>query len=167
MKTIPLTKGKAAIVDDADYEWLVKFKWFASSAPSGRFYAMRNVPSDVRRQKKLRMHRAITGCDNGLDVDHINGDSLDNRRGNLRICTRSQNQCNRGKTRVGTSGFKGVSWFKGKSRWRAAIRLDGRSKHLGYYDSKVSAAIAYNIAAVQMHGEFARLNDVFSGEVAL
>lgn len=164
MRTIPLSRGLEAIVDDADHEWLSQWKWTADLAPNGKFYAHRMVKQDSGR-RKVRMHQLL--CARGPNgVDHKNGDSLDNRRENLRPCSKSQNACNRGVQRNSTSGFKGVSRRKDNGLWAAYIKHCGKRRHLGLHETKVGAAIAYNIAAIQLHGEFAVLNDVFSGEVA-
>jgi len=95
--------------------------------------------------------------DPGFDVDHIDGNKLNNRRSNLRVATRSQNSANRGPT-GGTSKFKGVRYCKDKGRYRAEIQADGRYIHLGYFDVEVDAARAYDQAAVTHYGEFAYTN---------
>lgn len=166
MRTIQLTQGQVALVDDADYEWLSQWKWCVSVRRGGKFYAVRRLPNnpDGSKGKIEYMHRAVANCARELFVDHANTNTLDNRRHNLRACTASQNSCNR---RVRAAcGYKGVSWHNLDMRWKASICVNGEIRSLGYYDSKIAAAISYNIAAVQLHGEFARLNDVFSGEVA-
>lgn len=169
MKTIPLSRGLEAIVDDSDYEWLAQWKWCVTSPKPGRFYVVRRLPNEAcgKRGKIQQMHRLLSGAEPGELVDHVNGDSLDNRRSNLRKCSAPQNTSNRSRTRRSTSGFKGCYWSKLERKWKASIGVSGRVINLGTYPAKISAAIAYNIAAVQLHGEFARLNDVFSGEVPL
>lgn len=92
------------------------------------------------------------------EVDHINGNGLDCRRGNLRLCTKSENQRNRRPNQNGTSGYKGVGWYKKYNCWRVRIQVNGKKQHIGYFDNEIDAATAYDNAAKQLHGEFARLN---------
>ncbi len=153
MKTISLSRGAVAIVDDADFERLSCMSWYLSSEG----YAVR---SSKELGTVVRMHREILGVDCPPQVDHRNGVRLDNRRTNLRACTKSQNNMNARKRERTTSRFKGVYWLTANGRWRAKITLDGRSKHLGLFDEEVAAAAAYNAAATQHFGEFARLNTI-------
>ena len=162
MKEIPLTKGLVALVDDADYEWLNQFKWFANWYPCiQNFYAMRNEPfrdTIGRRQRTVSMHRQILGLEFGdkRQGDHIApSQTLDNRRQNLRIATHSQNQHNQGLRRRNTSGFKGVFLHVPAGKWCAQIGVNGKGIHLGLFDSREEAHAAYCAAAVQFHGEFA------------
>lgn len=157
MKEIQLTKGLVAIVDDKDFEELSKYKWSASHDGKS-FYACRSFGYKDGKQKKIKMHRQILGdkCV-GLQVDHINMNTLDNRRENLRACTKSQNMMNRGKTAKNTSGFKGAKkWHKGG--FVASITVMQKVKTIGYYDTVEEAARAYDEAAKRLHGEYARLN---------
>ena len=119
-----------------------------------------------RGNMHLYLHRLIVGAGPSQHVDHRNGDKLDNRRGNLRVASKSQNGANRPKdniTRGATSHYKGVSWKSGRNRWVAHIHVEGRTQYLGSFTNEDDAARAYNMAAVATWGEFARLN-VIEGE---
>lgn len=165
MKTIPLTQGKFAIVDDADFAELSKYRWYVKKEPHTS-YAAADVGGRKNR-KRLRMHRLIMNAMKGFDVDHINHNGLDNRRCNLRICTRRQNIRNTLKRfgSISTSKYKGVHWRKDSSRWQARIFNGSRQVSLGHFDTEVDAAKAYNKAASEYFGEFAKLNNIES-EVA-
>lgn len=147
MKTIKLTQGKYAIVDDADYEWLSASKWCF------------NMGYAYRRKKTVPtyMHREIMSPPPGMQVDHINGDGLDNRRANLRICTQTQNLRNNRRRRA-KSGFKGVYPGGKPGRWCARICVDKQPRHLGTYDCPRVAAKVYDEAAIRFFGEFATIN---------
>ena len=156
-KTINLSQGKIALVDDCDYEYLSGFSWFFWLR-----YAARNVYVGGKR-KVLPMHREVlsmAGNDiSGLLVDHVDGDGLNNTRGNLRLATQAQNLYNRGPQKNNVSGYKGVSKTKSRlGRWAAAIKADGKLHHLGVFDSVEKAAHAYDSAAIALHGKFAYLN---------
>lgn len=146
---IELTKGKFAIVDDSDWYLLSSSSW--SYSKSG--YAVAKV-----NKKIVFMHRIIMGEPN-CSVDHINGNTLDNRRNNLRLASHSQNTKNRKKTKNRSSKFKGVDFQKRSGTWRARIKVEYRSIYLGQFSSEVEAARAYNKAALIYFGEFARLNN--------
>lgn len=104
------------------------------------------------------MHRLIMDCPKGLEVDHINGNGLDNRRINLRICSRSQNSCNRPAPSNNITGYKGVYWDENKNRYRAVITKDKVVYRLGRYKTAREAAVAYNLAAKKYHGVYAFIN---------
>lgn len=156
-RAIPLTQGKIAIVDDADYEYLNQFRWFASK-DKNTWYAMRTVPRSNGKETKVSMHRDLLGVLSDAHVDHVDMNGLNNTRGNIRPCTGVENRRNRGAQRNNTSGFKGVTWHKASNKWRAQIRQDGTRKHLGLFDSPEDAARAYDTAARELHGSFARPN---------
>lgn len=156
-KEIPLTQGKVALVDIEDYDYLNQFKWYAQKCKNNLFYVVRNIKKDGK-QIKLCMHREIMKTPKGMHTDHINGNGLDNRRNNLRICNSSKNQRNSGKHKNNTSGYKGVFWHNRGKKWQASIGLNSKLKHLGLYSTKEEAAIAYNEAAKKYFGGFARLN---------
>ena len=154
MKEILTTKGKVAIVDDADFAWLSQMKWYAKEG-TRTFYAVTMVG-----RRHVPMHRLIMGSPKGKDIDHINGDGLDNRRSNLRVCSRSENLMNRGASPKNTSGFKGVSWNEATGSWRAKIQRRGQSIHIGLFQTKEAAAIAYNKTAEKLFKQFAKLNPI-------
>ena len=154
-QTIQLTRGYVALVDDEDYEKLSKHKW--RSAPRGnRCYAFRTV-GPRNAQATILLHRVIMGAPDGLVVDHINGNTLDNRKENLRLCTTAQNGFNQGFQKNNTSGYKGVSYCKDTGKWQARITAEGKKYKLGRFHTPKEAYDAYCIAAKQLHGEFARL----------
>jgi hypothetical protein len=158
VKTITLTRGQIALVDDADFEALTVFKWQAHRGPhDSTWYAVRAAVV-AGRETKLRMHRVIAGAADGIQVDHRNGNGVDNQRHNLRLATGSQNQQHRVRaTRPQmASKFKGLSWEQG--RWRARILAEGRRIHLGAFASEIEAAKAYDAAALKYFGEFAAPN---------
>lgn len=163
MRTIRLTQGKVAMVDDADFDWIMRWKWCAVKRGL-RWYAMRNGPRPERGA--IYMHRVLTFAQSGEDVDHINGDGLDNRQENLRRCTRQENMRGRCRKSAGkTSRFRGVSWQAQHKKWRAAIRLrPGVDKHLGLFEDEDAVSRAYT-DAVRLHfGAFAGAN-LFSQEL--
>jgi hypothetical protein len=163
MKLIPLTRGKFAKVDDEDYDFLMQWKWYARLS-DGNWYATRTL-------KGIKMHRVIMNCPEDKLVDHKFGDTLDNQKTNLRICTQEQNAQNRSK-QVGnyTSRYMGVykhtaRYFSKKSqewiiysRWKAEMTMNNKKKSLGYFHTEEEAAIAFNTAALAHRGEFSKLN---------
>lgn len=151
-KTIELTQGKYAIVDDEDYEYLNRFDWYYNAN-----YAIRSVRIN-RKKKAVLMHRVILNTPEGMLSDHINHDTLDNRKINLRICTRAQNGMNSYKSKHNKSGFKGVHKFRDK--YRAQITFNKKVKTLGFFETTIEAAQIYNKAALKYHGEFAQLNEI-------
>lgn len=158
---IPLSKGLFALVDEADFEWVNRYVWHASEG-AHTYYARRSRTINGKSYRYF-LHRVLVGAPDGMQVDHINGDGLDCRRSNLRICTVKQNHRNLavqssyfGKPK--TSRFKGVSWCKFKCKWRAGIYSDGKRKSLGYFDCEEDAARRYDAEAIKVFGEYARLN---------
>ena len=154
-REIPLTKGQVAIVDAEDYALAVSRKWTAFGDRPTRYYARTGGKNGIA------MHRMLMGVDRGDKrvVDHINGDTLDNRKSNLRICLQRDNVCNRRIDGDSTSGYKGVTFSKrvnGKGKWQAQIAFGGRKRHLGYFPDPQAAHEAYCSAARELHGEFAR-----------
>lgn len=165
-KEIIMARGITTIVDDEDYEWAKDYTWWSNVK---RFYVM------TRKHKKdkwLYLHRMIMEKTHGdigkSHVDHISGNVLDNRRCNLRLCTRTQNMQNMGKFTTDThSKYKGVCYLvstqKRRKRWLAYIEVNKKRKYLGYFMTEEEAALAYNQAAVEYYGEFARLNEIKMG----
>lgn len=153
MKRISLTKNRFALVDDEDFDWLSQFNWYVGGG--GRWiYAYRWVAG-----KNEAMHRIIMKAPRHMEVDHINGIGFDNRKSNLRLCTHSQNVRNRiKKDETTTSCYKGVHWDSNRKKWRAAIKFNKVTTHLGDFDDEVDAARAYNDKAQELFREFARLN---------
>jgi hypothetical protein len=161
VNTIQLTQGKTALVDATDFAALSVSRWYARHCWGGAYYACRSF-SHGGRQQWSYMHREVAAPRDGMGVDHVSRDTLDNTRDNLRPASPSDNQANRKKQhREGgtTSKFKGVSWDKRNRKWEARIEKDRRRTRLGYFDCELDAARAYNRAAVEMFGEFAKLNE--------
>jgi hypothetical protein len=153
-KEINLTHGKVAIVDEDDYEKLNKYKWSANE-----LYALRFSRKEGGG-KTIFMHKVILGSLAGMEVDHINRDGFDNRKCNLRICTHSQNEANKGLRRDNTSGERGIYWNKRYGKWHARIRLNNIRIHIGYYDDIKNASDAYQSKAKELFGEFAEINQI-------
>jgi hypothetical protein len=154
-KEIKLSHGKTAIVDNDWHDYLSQWKWRANFS-GWKWYAFRNEGGKI-----VKMHRVIMGVtDRNIQVDHINGKSLDNRRANLRLCTMAENQRNRGPAKSNTSGFKGVYWDTRAGKWHAHITVNNKKTNLGLYADSIDAARAYNAAATKWHGPFAYLNPI-------
>lgn len=158
MKTIHISRGAVVIVSDEDFDFLSSFNW--SLNPQGTTYAVRKGRKNTGEPRTVAMHREIMKAPKGVQVDHINGNSLDNRRGNLRLADVQKNAFNRGKPRVEcTSRYKGVLRRKNASRWEARVKYNGKAIHLGTFATQEEGARAYNYAATLMYGCFARLNE--------
>ena len=151
LRTIPLTQGQTALVDAADFDGLIGHRWRANRN-GGTFYA--STKSEDGRQ--VYMHRFITHAPDGFEVDHINGNGLDNRRKNLRLASRQENARNRSVQRNSTTKLKGV--YRAGDKFRAVICVDDKLLHLGVFNAPEIAALAYDLAARRLFGEFARPN---------
>jgi hypothetical protein len=158
---VPLTKGHFALIDEDDRDLICRRSWCVRKS-IGRdvYYTHAAKRGEHGEHLTTSMHVEIMGVHPGMDIDHINGDGLDNRRSNLRVCPHQKNAWNairRNKSTI-TSGYKGVSWYRRDSRWRAYVVIDAKQTHLGYFDDEVEAAMAYDKAARELFGEFARVN---------
>lgn len=156
---IPLTKGKYTLVDDRDYGYLMGWKWQVLEGKRGRYCAKRSsARKRGEKRKNIYMHRIIMHYDGNMDIDHINGNALDNRRSNLRICTRSQNHHNAGLRSDNKSGYRGISWREDNKTWAARIDFNNTSKHLGCFENIEDAVLARREAEEQYVGEFSFSN---------
>lgn len=157
MKAINITKGNHVLVDEDDYNYLVKNHWYAVHG-NGGFYAARR-----KNYKIVFMHNEIMKPEAGFQVDHINRDTLDNRKENLQFCTVSQNRANAPKKvyKLGEkprSSYKGVTWCKRDSKWISQIKFEGKNHFLGRFSSELDAARAYDKRALEIYGSFAVIN---------
>lgn len=154
MRKIELTKGKVVLVDDIDYESLIKFKWHF-----GTKYAVRQSRGDERSQKTIYMHRQILGLsqDRSIEVDHINGNGLDNQRANLRIVTKFENQWN-SKQHKKSKPYKGTYFHRASGKWSAETQHLHKRYYLGLFNSELEAAKAYDDKTKELCGEYAKPN---------
>lgn len=160
MKTIKLSQGYFALVDNADYTRCMQGpKWYANvvrykDGSVRKVYAVRSLPSPDRGWQY--MHRFILGAvDTRVEVDHKDHNGLNNQRYNLRLATHSQNMHNQRLSKANTSGYKGVCWSKRREKWLVRISVEGSTKHIGSFASKEDAKRAYDAAVIKLHGEFA------------
>jgi hypothetical protein len=155
---ISTPSGYVFYIDPEDYPRVSEFRWWVSSDGKGRMYVHTTIGS-----KKVYLHRFIRRAPDGQKVDHRNGDALDNRKSNLRLATHQQNMFNKKKhpTHRGkptSSPYKGVTWDRSRTRFKAQIMKDGVNHNLGCFPDESSAALAYDLAAIEMFGEFAQTN---------
>lgn len=151
-------KGEILVVkiDKEDYNKIKKYKWRAQKAKGYNYFYI----VSTNNKKIILLHRIIMGATKGYVVDHINHDTLDNRKENLRICTYQQNMHNRKKIKIKTSKYKGVHYDKIKNKYLAAVIVEKKRIKLGYFFNEENAALKYNEAALKYFGEFALLNDL-------
>jgi hypothetical protein len=158
MKYIELTQGKNAIVDDEDLEIVAKYKWHYNNG-----YACRRIHKRISFKKYkgeyVYMHRLLAKAKTGV-VDHINGNRLDNRKSNLRVCTQSDNMCNQINRRTNKWGYVGVYYAKDRNKFAARLRYKNKTYGLGYFETVELAARARDKGAIKIHKEYARLNNV-------
>jgi hypothetical protein len=159
MALVELTQGKVAVIDTADISLIREYKWSAhhNFRRAHVWYAITQV-----RCQTVSMHRLILNAPSDLKVDHKDGDGLNNRRSNIRLVTDAQNCFNRTLRRDNQSGFKGVSFHARTGKWNTRIQRNGRQQSLGLFDSPEDAARAYDSAALELFGEFARPNFSYS-----
>ena len=165
MNKIELTQGKSAIVDAEDFDRVSEFKWHYLKVATGYAHRKQHIgyKDGKRIRKNIYMHRFIIGVeDSKVHVDHINHDTLDNRKSNLRLCTNAENSRNQKIRKGGSSKYKGVYKYSDNrvKPFKAKIQFNYKTINLGYFATEREAAIAYNKAALHYFGEFALLNDV-------
>lgn len=160
---IKLTQNKVALVSDEDFMFLSQWKWHALKNRVGNTFYARHMEGN----QLFITHRLIMNAQPGEEVDHINGDGLDNRRENLRICTHAENMGNQKKRcftdRECTSVYRGVCWKKKNKKWCAQITYNYKKVYIGLYLSESDAARAYNKKADELFGSFANLNSFEEG----
>lgn len=145
---IPISKGKVALIDKEDFELVSKHNWYFT----GKYARCGHKPNHL-------MHRLIMGIPtNGMTIDHINRNGLDNRRNNLRIVTVSQNNINRGISRRNTSGYTGVHWHSRRKKWIAVLQIDKKKIALGIFDTKEEAIKCRKEGEKKHYKEFAIIN---------
>ncbi|PRH05403.1 hypothetical protein C6T60_14415 [Burkholderia multivorans] len=155
MKTIIARCGAEILVDDEDFDFLSTYSW---TLKNGRYPIAYEWNKEKRHTETVYMHRMLMGLHGprgALIVDHMDGNTLNNTRSNLRICTYSQNNSNRGKSPNNTSGYKGVYFHKQMQKWQAQIMVNERNIYLGLFDDPAVAHEAYKKAALEYQGEFA------------
>jgi hypothetical protein len=146
--------GYDVLIDKSDIDKVMNINWVICKRPKYviHYYHIKN-----RKTKSLSLHRYLTNANKSDMIDHINRNTFDNRKSNLRLCNKSENACNAGKSLANKSGYKGVSWDKKKENWRAYIVKNNKQYYLGNFTNIENAYGAYCKAAEELHGEFARL----------
>ena len=166
MKTIIINSAKhgqfKVLLDDEDYDKCIVHDWRINWHSPKRTYAMTNIRDEKGKIKTYKMHRYIMGLPD-YNIDHIDGNGLNNQKSNFRKCNCSQNGFNRGLNKNNTTGYKGVVLYKAHKRkkpYHSQIKINRETLSLGYYSTAEAAALAYNKAALKYIGEFAYLNNV-------
>lgn len=160
MKEVKLTRGFVALVDDDDFGRVSAIKWRYCPVRGKHEYAMGTTSGSHKTRKHMFMHRLLLNAPKGMDVDHIDGNGLNNQRSNIRLATRAQNQMNKKKKPACSSIYKGVYFRKCRRKWISYIRINKQKTFVGYFDTEVEAALAWNEAAKKNHGKFAVLNEL-------
>lgn len=160
MKKIKLTNGKYSLVSDSDFFELSKYKWWRTDRTSNQYAERSFWDKNKKRVRKVLMHRIIMGLKTGdkRQIDHIDGNGLNNQRTNLRICTLQKNQHNRRRQKNNTSGYKNITWVKETKKWRVAIDYNNKTYNLGRYKNKMEAKKVRDIWLLKLHKEFASYN---------
>lgn len=159
MKELLINKGKIVLVDDEDFDKVSSLTWYCTH----NGYAINELIRNKKRTRTL-MHRMLLDCPAEKIIDHINSNKLDNRKENLRICSRAENNRNLKIHSKNTTGYKGVHFFKKLNKYQAYISVNYSRINLGYFKLAKDAAMAYNKAAIELHGEFAKLNKILDEE---
>lgn len=159
---VPLTKGHEAVIDAADASLVADFNWRADvklrrDGSVRTIYAMAWTPGSADDRRAIMMHRMIGGDRRDIEIDHRDGNGLNNVRSNLRSATRQQNARNARKRLDNVSGVKGVSWSAARGKWQVRIKMSGKDRHVGYFDGLDQAASAYAEASALLHKEFGRI----------
>ncbi len=163
--------GYTFYIDDEDVAIVSKYKWYGYTPKRYRkdggvsYYKPFIQANDRANSSTIRLHRLVMNAPKGTEIDHIDGDRCNNRKRNLRCCTGLQNKRNRSKNTNNTSGFKGVTWHKKAGKWEAQLQRGARHSYLGLFERREEAARAYNKAALEWHGEFAKLNEIKEEEI--
>lgn len=162
MKSVHLPGGYVAFVDDDLWPLVRLYTWHVAKSRN-TYYAWTNVRHPEKEElayTRKGMHQLVMGTQlgDGQQIDHVDGNGLNNQRSNLRFATTQQNMANRQAMSGGSSSYKGVHWDKRTQKWRAQISVNGKQRHLGVFTDELEAAQAYDKAALEAHGEFARLN---------
>ena len=151
MASVFTNSGKEILIDEEDLAWATQFTWYVTDTG----YAYRSVRV-AGKSKNIRMHRELLSATKGVDVDHINGNRVDNRRTNLRLCSRSNNLKNKTKRRCDNrSGITGVFQHKQTGKWAVQIQVDGKPRHVGLFATLDEAKVARKDIEAKLYGEFA------------
>jgi len=155
MKKIKLTQGQYCLLDDIDFEWFNQWKWYAKKQGI-KWKVARNITNKIGKQDTVLLHRILMNCPSGKEVDHIDGNPLNNQRKNLRLCTKKENRQNKGMSKNNKSGYKGVTLRR--NVYEVYIRKNNKHLYIGSSKDKQEASRMYNKVAKEVFGEFAKLD---------